>query len=126
MSVSHASASPELRAEDITIAITVYSRRQFILEATRSALDQRPPVKVIVVEDCGPDPLLRDFVLREFGSRIEYFRNAHNRGMFDNYNACLENCRTPWLSILNDDDLLRPNFVESMLDLAKKALERGW
>jgi len=125
MSAPYTSASLDLRAEDITIAITVYSRREFVLEAVQSALDQSIPVRVIVVEDCGPDPGLRDFVLREFGSRIEYFRNPHNRGMFDNYNACLEYCRTPWISILNDDDFLRPVFAKEMLDLARVAPGRA-
>src|SRR5580658_7936336 len=114
ISASPTPAGLELRPEDITIAITVYSRREFVLGAIRSALAQTIPVKVIVVEDCG-DPALRDFVLREFGSRIEYFRNPRNRGLFDNWNACLEYCRTPWISILHDDDLLHPIFVETML-----------
>jgi len=121
MSAPDRAASLDLRPQDITIAVTVYSRREFVLGAIQSALDQSVPVKVIVVEDCGPDATLRDLVLREFGSRIEYFRNPRNRGLFDNWNACLDYCRTPWISILHDDDLLRPVFVEAMLDLANAA-----
>jgi glycosyltransferase involved in cell wall biosynthesis len=115
----------ELRAEHITIAVTVFSRREFILDAIRSALNQTIPVKVIVVEDCGPDAGLRDFILQEFGDRIAYFRNPKNRGLFDNWNACIEYCRTPWLSILHDDDLLHANFVETILSLAKVAPKRA-
>jgi glycosyltransferase involved in cell wall biosynthesis len=115
----------DLRAEDITIAVTVFSRRDFVLEAIQSALHQSVPVKVIVVEDCGPDPGLQEFVLRQFGTRIKYFRNPRNRGLFDNWNACLEYCATPWISILHDDDLLLPSFVETMLALAKAAPGRA-
>jgi len=115
----------ELKASDITIAITVFSRRQYIFDAIRSALNQTVPVKVIVVEDCGPDVTLRDFVLKEFGDRIEYFRNPQNRGLFGNWNACMEYCRTPWLSILHDDDLLHSDFVEAMLTLAREAPGRA-
>src|SRR5271170_3200613 len=115
----------EIRAEDITIAITVYNRRDYILSAIRSALDQTVPVKVIVVEDCSPDMGLREFVVGEFGSRIQYFRNPQNRGLFDNWNACMEYCDTPWFSILHDDDLLLPNFVECLLALVKEAPGRG-
>jgi len=110
-----------LHAQDITIAITVYSRRDFVFEAIRSALNQTIPVKVIIVEDCGPDATLREFILGEFGSRIEYFRNPKNRGLFDNWHACMEYCKTPWISILHDDDMLRPNFIETMLKLSKEA-----
>jgi glycosyltransferase involved in cell wall biosynthesis len=115
----------ELRAEHITIAVTVYRRRTFVREAIRSALNQTVPVKVIVVEDGGPDATLRDLIVGEFGGRIEYFRNASNRGLFGNWNACLEYCRTPWLSILHDDDLLHPDFVETMLALVKAAPGRA-
>ena len=115
----------ELSPEQITIAVTVFSRRDFVCGAIRSALNQTVPVKVIVVEDCGPDSTLRDLVLGEFGSRIEYFRNSKNRGLFDNWNACMDYCRTPWLSILHDDDWVHPHFVETMLALAGDKPERA-
>jgi len=108
-------------ANQITIAITVYSRRQYIKEAIASALNQTVPVRVIVVEDCGPDPTLEAFVKAEFGSRIEYIRNPKRRGLFGNWNVCLELCRTEWLSILHDDDFLAPNFVAEMVKLAGEA-----
>src|SRR5438105_9684751 len=109
-----------LSPKDITIAITVYDRRDHISQAIRSALAQRcqEPLRVIVVEDCGPDTGLRDSVLSEFGSQIAYYRNQRRRGLFDNWNACLEACATPWLCILHDDDLLEPSFIESMIELA--------
>jgi glycosyltransferase involved in cell wall biosynthesis len=119
------SLGSKVGAEDITIAVTVYSRREFVIGAIRSALEQSSPVRVIVVEDCGPDPSMPDFILREFGTRIEYFRNPRNRGLFDNWNACLQYCRTPWLSILHDDDALRPTFVGTMVSLAKEAPGRA-
>ena len=115
----------EIRVEHITIAITVFNRRDYVLQAIRSALDQTIPVKVIVVEDCSPDEGLRDFIMGHFGKRIDYFRNPQNRGLFDNWNACMDYCGTPWLSILHDDDLLLPNFVEDLLALAKAAPGRG-
>jgi glycosyltransferase involved in cell wall biosynthesis len=115
----------ELRADQITIAITVYNRRDYVRAAVRSALEQTVPVKVIVVDNCSPDEQLQDYVLAEFGGRVDYFRNSRNRGMFDNWNACMEYCRTPWLSILHDDDLLRPGFVETMIQFSALAPGRG-
>ena len=115
----------ELRAADITIAITVYSRRDYVCDAIRSALAQTVPVKVIVVEDCGPDPTLRAFIQAEFGDRITYYRNPTNRGLFDNWHACMEYSQTPWLSILHDDDMLRPGFIETILGMARQAPDRG-
>jgi len=108
--------------DQVTIAVTVYSRRQYIKRAIASALNQTQPVaRVMVVEDCGPDPTLQDFVKAEFGDRIEYIRNPKRRGLFDNWNACLELCKTDWLSILHDDDYLAPAFIETMIELSQTA-----
>jgi glycosyltransferase involved in cell wall biosynthesis len=110
-----------LRANQITIAVTVYNRRQFIKQAIASAVNQTIPVRVVVVEDCGPDRTLESFVKDEFGPRIEYIRNPRRRGLFGNWNACMEACATKWLSILHDDDYLAPGFVEAMIALGHHA-----
>ncbi len=116
----------DLSPDQITIAITVYNRRDYVQQAITSALDQTVPARVMVVEDCGPDPTLKEFVQTEFGSRIEYHRNVRRRGLFDNWNACLELCQTPWLSILHDDDYLDPRFLPSMLELSRQAPDLGF
>ena len=111
--------------EDITIAVTVFNRRQYIEQAVNSAVEQTLPVRVIAVEDCGPDPTLQSLVVARFGSRITYHRNSRRRGLFDNWNACLELCQTPWLCLLHDDDFLAPDFVAAMLELAAKIPGQG-
>jgi hypothetical protein len=111
--------------DDITIAITVFDRRQFIEQAIVGALGQTLPARVMVVEDCGPDAGLQAFVRGKFGARLGYHRNPRRRGLFDNWNACLELCQTPWLCICHDDDFLAPCFVEAMVQLAQRAPGRG-
>src|SRR5258706_4301807 len=115
-----------ISADQITIAVTVFNRRDYVQQAIDSALSQTVPVRVMVVEDCGPDPTLQKFIQGKFGSRIEYHRNARRRGLFDNWNACMEHCQTPWLSILHDDDFLNENFIASMLDVMTNASVRGF
>jgi len=112
-------------AENITIAITVYNRRDYVLDAIESALAQPHAVKVLVVEDCSPDPSLRTFIEERFGGRIRYLRNPERRGLFGNWNACIEASGTPWLCILHDDDFLETTFVESMTELAAAAPGRA-
>ena len=110
-----------LLANQITIAVTVYNRRQFIKQAIASALNQSVPVRVVVVEDCGPDPTLASLVKNEFGPRIEYIRNPTRRGLFGNWNACLDVCATEWITILHDDDFLAPEFIEAMIELERES-----
>jgi glycosyltransferase involved in cell wall biosynthesis len=114
-----------LSPADITIAVTVFNRRQFLKQAIASALEQTMPARVIVVEDCGPDPGMKTFVRQQFGARIEYFRNAKQRGLFGNWNSCLDYCRTPWISILHDDDYVAPGFIEAMVELSQQAPRKG-
>ncbi len=114
------STFPPLTPDALTIAVTVYSRRQYVARAIASALNQSMPVRVMVVEDCGPDPELQDYIKAQFGDRIAYYRNPKRRGLFDNWNACLDYCHTPWLSILHDDDYLAPNCLGSIVELARQ------
>ncbi|MCX6982989.1 MAG: glycosyltransferase [Verrucomicrobia bacterium] len=116
-----------LTPADITVAVTVFDRGDYLRGAVRSALDQalRAGHRVMVVEDCGPDPQLRHSIEAEFGDRIVYHRNARNRGLFDNWNACIEFCETSWLCILHDDDLLEPTFLDSVIELAAAAPGRA-
>ena len=115
----------KVTSNQITIAITVYNRRHFLKQSIGSALAQTVPARVIVVEDCGPDTGLEEYVRKEFGARIEYHRNPKRRGIFGNWNSCIEHCETRWLSILHDDDYLKPGFVASMIELGKQAGSRG-
>jgi hypothetical protein len=110
---------------DITIAVTVFDRRQYIKEAIASALKQTRPVRVLVVEDCGPDAGLEKFVRDEFGSQIDYYRNPARRGLFGNWNSCIEQCATPYLCILHDDDFLAPRFIEAMIELEARFPGKG-
>jgi glycosyltransferase involved in cell wall biosynthesis len=111
--------------EQITIAVTVFNRRQYLKQSIGSVLAQTAPARILVMEDCGPDPGLQEYVCREFGPRLEYFRSPRNRGIFGNWNAAIERCRTPWLSILHDDDFLAPEFVAAMMELARQAPDCG-
>lgn len=111
--------------EQITIAITVFDRRDYLEQAVGSALAQTLSVRVMIVEDCGPDPSLERFVRSRFGSQITYHRNPRRRGLFDNWNACVELCPTPWLCLLHDDDFLAPDFIEAMVQLAEKIPGQG-
>ena len=110
-----------LSADQITIAVTVYNRRDFLKRSIGSALEQTVPVRVMVVEDCGPDPGMESYIKSLFGERVSYFRSPRRRGIFGNWNTCLEQCPTAWISILHDDDWLEPGFVAAMLKLSDLA-----
>jgi glycosyltransferase involved in cell wall biosynthesis len=107
-----------LRAEDITIAVTIYRRLEYLEQALDSAVYQTVPVKVRLYDDgCQDLPRLQK-ILDKYGGRVEYHRHPKSLGLFGNMNACLQQATTPWVSILHDDDLVSRDFVERILEVA--------
>ena len=106
----------------ISICIPTYRRPELLSEAIRSALSQitDAPYEIVIVDNeqnamvsSKVDELLRGL----HSPKIRLFRNNQNLGMFGNWNRCLELSQGKWVSILNDDDLLAPNFINTVLDL---------
>lgn len=99
-------------SENITIAIPVFDRYEFFESALNSALNQTVGCAVIVVDNNSPHTRFQDYVVSLGNSNVTYFKNDINLGMIGNWNRCLELVTTKWITILHDDDLLYPNFVE--------------
>lgn len=120
----------------ISIVIPTYRRPSLLIEAVRSALNQSTNTHYeVVVVDNEQDMKWStqvDELLRELNSsKLRLFRNHENLGMFGNWNRCLELARGEWVSILNDDDLLAPDFLANVLRLIQlhpdaKLLQTGF
>ncbi len=108
----------QLAAHDITIAVTMYRRIEYLPQALRSAVEQTIPVKVILYDDGCQDLPALEQILARWPGKIEYRRNPKTLGLFQNMNRCIQDCTTAWLSILHDDDALAPDFVETILAAA--------
>jgi glycosyltransferase involved in cell wall biosynthesis len=105
----------------VTIAIPTFRRRDLLVETVKSVLAQNftRPFDIVVVdndpESTGADTLVA--ALPELRKRaFRYYVNAENIGMYPNHNRCLALARGTWASILNDDDLLLPDFLSTMFD----------
>lgn len=103
----------------VSIMIPTYKRVEFLREAIQSALNQSSKItyEVVVVDnDQDHESSAKvDKLIEEFSSPIlRLYRNTKNIGMFGNWNRCIELAQGEWVSILNDDDLLKVNWLESM------------
>jgi glycosyltransferase involved in cell wall biosynthesis len=103
----------------LTIAIPTFRRPVLLQETLRSVLAQTDlsGVRIVVIdndpESTGHEGLLAAMPeLRD--QNFQYRRNHENMGLFGNWNACVAAADTPWVSVLNDDDLLDPVFVATM------------
>jgi len=103
----------------LTIAIPTFRRPGLLCETVRSVVAQTDlaGVRLIVLDNdptsAGHAQLLSDVPQIE---RLDfrYFRNFENVGLFGNWNACIAAAETEWVTVLNDDDLLDPDFVVVM------------
>jgi glycosyltransferase involved in cell wall biosynthesis len=99
----------------VTIAVPTCNRAQFLGACLRSALAQTyPNFDILVVDNASTDNT--ETVVKSFGdSRVRYFRNETNIGLFRNWNRTIELNHNPYLTILQDDDELLPEFVEASI-----------
>lgn len=103
----------------VSIMIPTYRRPDLLSESLASALAQETsiPFEVVVVDNDNTTEMAAqvEAIVDSFKSpNLRLFRNEQNLGMFGNWNRCIELARSNWLTILNDDDLLKANFVEDV------------
>jgi len=112
----------------VTIAIPTYRRPDELMEAIASALAQATDVPFeILVVDNDPDPQASAAIAARLPQSprvgLRYYCNAENIGMFGNWNRCIELARGDWVTLLNDDDLLRPEYLPQTMDMISRRPE---
>ena len=96
----------------VTVLIPSYRHEGYVAEAVRSALAQTMRgVQVLVVDDQSPDRTVaaaRSVV----DPRLEVRVNRSNLGLGNSILAALKGISTPYVAILNSDDVLHPSRLE--------------
>lgn len=101
----------------LTIAIPVYERKDFFLEALNSAINQTVKCNIIVIDNCSSHDYFKKICLEK---KITYYRNDRNIGQDPNLNKCYKLPETEFVTLLCDDDILEPTYVSSFLDAWNK------
>lgn len=107
----------------VSIAIPTY-KSEFLSEAIESVLNQTyHNIELYIVNDCSPQDI--DSIVQRYDgdSRLHYYKNEKNIGSKDpvaNWNKCLSYAKGEFFSLLCDDDVYAPTFIEEMLKLAEK------
>lgn len=106
----------------VSIAIPAYKGR-FLSHAIRSVLAQTyTNLELIIVNDSSSENLAA--IVNSFNDdRIQYYENEVNIGGKDpvaNWNKCLTYATGVYFSLLCDDDVYDPTFIEEMIVLKSK------
>ncbi|MGB3968800.1 MAG: glycosyltransferase, partial [Planctomycetota bacterium] len=104
-------------AADVTVLIPSFRHAEFVTATLHSVLAQRhPDFKVLVVDDCSPD----DTVARARAvadPRVEVRVNPENLGLGNSVLRALATIDTPFVALLNSDDLFHPDRLAKCRDV---------
>ena len=114
--IGSAVAPSEDAQRDVTVLIPSYRHEQFIGETIRSVLAQDyANFEVLVADDRSPDETVAQ-AQQVDDPRVRVEVNERNLGLGNSLLHALESIKTPFVAILNSDDLLHPEHLGACRD----------
>ncbi|MBO0925296.1 glycosyltransferase [Cellulomonas sp. zg-ZUI199] len=96
----------------IDILLPYWGPPAYLYEAVDSVRAQtEQDWRLVVVDDCYPDPAVAQWFAALDDPRVEYHRNETNQGITENYRRCLAHARADWVVFLGCDDVMHPNYL---------------
>ena len=106
----------------ISIITPTYNSRQTIYETFKSVISQTfLDFEWIIVDDCSSDGTF-EFLkkITEKDNRIQVFQTKKNGGTADARNIGLKQASGRYITFLDSDDLLDPNYLECQVEFIKE------
>ena len=103
-----------------TIILPIYNGTRYLNEAIVSVLRQSySSWKLLIVDDASSDdPTV--IIRRHVDSRISYIRQDRTVGLYSSLSCSISSASSDWISIIMQDDRLKPNYLQEMISLAVK------
>jgi glycosyltransferase involved in cell wall biosynthesis len=116
------SAQQNTRTPLVTVAIPTLNGADYLRETLMSLLAQDYPNLEILVSDNGStdDSLALASAVVKGDPRVRFRRNETTVPIHEHYNQCLQTARGEFFSMLDDDDLITPNFVSELVGIAMR------
>lgn len=100
----------------LDIFIPYWGDPGYMKETVRSVLAQESDDwRLTVVDDAYPDLAVKEYVDGIDDERITYIRKDRNEGITANYRTCVSLATQDLMTILGCDDVLLPNYVDTIL-----------
>lgn len=101
----------------VSVIIPTYNRSLYLEAAIKSAIQQTyQNIEIIVSDNCSPEnpqAMIESFQ----DSRIKFWRNSSNIGMFANAMSAFEKAQGKYVASLNDDDAWNEDFLEKLVPI---------
>jgi glycosyltransferase involved in cell wall biosynthesis len=104
----------------VSICTPTYNRPTLLVRAIRSVLAQTFTNFEMIITDNSDDDESEQIVRRINDKRIRYLRNEKNIGALENIKKVAGMAEGRYQTVLMDDDLLKPQALELMLEVFRK------
>ena len=106
----------------VTIAVPTLNGTDYLRETLTSLLAQDYPNLDILVSDNGStdDSLALASAVAQDDRRVRFRRNEVTVPIHEHYNQVLDAAKGEFFSILDDDDLVSPNFISNLVAVAMR------
>jgi GT2 family glycosyltransferase len=102
----------------VSVTIVTHNSGQFLDRCLNAVFQQEyQPVEVIVVDNASQDG--SQALLAKYGNRVCLIANARNAGFAAAQNQAIAASSGQWILTLNPDVLLRPGFVQRLVEAGK-------
>jgi glycosyltransferase involved in cell wall biosynthesis len=109
----------------VSVCLPTYNSAGFVAEALESALAQTyEPLEVLVVDNGSTDGTL-ELVRGYDDPRLRVSVNERNIGLVANHNQCIRLARGELVKFLHSDDVLYPDAVARLADVAARSAQVG-
>lgn len=111
-----------MSAPTISVVIPVYNTQQYIIECINSLVQQTyQDFEVLLVDDGSTDnsaKIITEYIKRNNLSRFHLF-SKENGGVSSARNYGISRARGDWLTFIDSDDWVEPEFLQNMIDELK-------
>lgn len=109
----------------LTIIVPIYNVEKYLTKCLLSIQNQTfKDFECLMIDDCSPDDSYK--ICKQFeqaDSRFKYIKRQQNGGLGAARNTGLDNASGKYISFIDSDDSIQPNFCEILLPYAEKY---GW
>lgn len=111
----------------VAICIPTYNQAQYLLESVSSAASQTyPHIEIWVADDASGDTTPEVMAQAQRFPHVRYHRHPQNLGIAKNVDWLLRQPQTEFIVRLDSDDVLHPDYVETLLKLMMKYPSAGY
>lgn len=110
----------------VSFCIPTYNRPEYLRRAIESCLAQTCQDFEIIITDNSTNDESAQIVAKINDPRIRYYSNNGNIGATPSHIRAVSMVRGKYVQFLMDDDLIKPKFLELMIDAFKRTPPSAW